>query len=406
MEIPIPADARMIINCLEQAGYTAVLVGGCVRDSLLNRTPGDWDIATSARPEQVIDCFSRYSVLKTGMQHGTVTVLVDHNPYEVTTFRVDGTYSDNRRPDSVTFVDDLREDLARRDFTVNALAWHPVRGLTDYFGGRQDLAAKRINCVGDPAVRFGEDALRILRAVRFASTLEFAISPETAASMAALAPSLANIAPERIRTELCKALLGPGMQTAFSHSPQVLYAVLPELRARINSSDWPSVMQAVSAVPKDLAVRLALLIGGCGEQAAAVARGILLRLRFDNDTRLRTERLLVWRCGEVDARQATVRQWLNRLGIDDFERMLALWQSDARPGLEDVRKSMHLVLSQNQCYRLRDLAVGGDDLIAIGVPKGQQVGKLLSYLLEAVIDGSLLNQKDALLAAAKSDMIN
>lgn len=407
MQMNIPAAARMLLDRLEATGYAAYLVGGCVRDSLLGRTPGDWDIATGALPEQVIACFADYPVLETGIKHGTVTVLVDHNPYEVTTFRVDGAYTDNRRPDSVEFIQDLRADLARRDFTINALAWNPGIGLVDYFGGQGDLAAGRIVCVGEPDKRFAEDALRILRAVRFASTLGFAIASGTAKAMAGLAPSLSHIAPERIRLELDKAIVGPGVCRAFSQSPEVLRAALPELEPYMCKPGWPRCLQAVAGAARDLPVRLALLLHPCGEKAV----NILLRLRYDNRTRRCVQDLLANVDRVLPAEERHVRRLLNRLDVEGVRRLLDIWRAlqrahgFAQNDCNALESLLEQVLAQGQCYRLRDLAVGGEELLDLGVT-GPQIGRLLQYLLEQVIEGCLPNERAALLRYVVSYISN
>ena len=227
MDIRMPADAQGLIQRLNDAGYEAYAVGGCVRDSLLGLQPKDWDICTSALPQQTLQVFGGCHVVETGLKHGTVTVVLHHVPYEVTSFRVDGSYADHRHPDSVSFVSDVSEDLARRDFTVNAMAWHPQLGLTDLFGGREDLKNGVLRCVGVPAARFEEDALRILRALRFSSVYDFMIEPETAAAIHALHPTLAHVAGERIHAELAKLLCGRAVGRILREYTDVITGIIP-----------------------------------------------------------------------------------------------------------------------------------------------------------------------------------
>ena len=436
MQIAIPEQAAGIISALEKAGFGAYVVGGCVRDSLMGRPPADWDITTAARPEEVMACFAEYRVVETGLKHGTVTLVLDHIPYEVTTFRIDGAYSDNRRPDSVTFTGELREDLARRDFTINAMAWSPRTGLVDPFGGHEDIRRGRISCVGDPARRFGEDALRILRAVRFASVLDFTIDDDTAAAMEAARGSLDNIAVERIRVELEKALQGEGIERAFTDCASIILEVLPELGPCVGFDQkspshhldvWGHSLQSVAMAARDPLMRLTMLLHDCGKPASCTAgsdgvlhfsdhaaigaelsQKLLARLKYDNDTRLRVPRLVAHHATPIPPEQGAVRRWLNRLGEEDFRRLLQVKRADAKahveryaqPRLEalaEVEGVLAQVLGANQCYRLTDLAVDGKDILALGVPPGREVGAKLTALLDQVIDGGLPNDRDALL---------
>lgn len=417
VEIDAPARALYLLDKLGQAGHEAYLVGGCVRDSLLGETPKDWDIATAAKPEEVELVFAGLPVLETGLQHGTVTVLLEQEPFEITTFRSDGEYSDHRRPSSVAFVSDLKEDLARRDFTVNALAWSPRSGLVDYFHGERDLHAGRIACVGDPAARFQEDALRILRAVRFASTLEFTVEAATAVAMEAHCGLLAYIAPERIRAELDRALLGPGVEQAYLRHTAVIRQISSDFAGEITGCDseaWALALRAVSHAPPDLPVRLGLLFacglsGGDHTANAKRAGEVLARLRYDNQTRAQVERLLCWQGERVQPNPPSVKRWLNRLGEEDFGRLLHLRRAlDAAGGegidagiLAQVRQTLEQIHAQGQCYRMRDLAVNGGDLLAAGAPKGRRVGEILAALLEDVIDEVLPNEHTVLLYKAK-----
>lgn len=440
MNLTVPPRALELLGLLEARGHAAYIVGGCVRDSLMGRTPTDWDIATSARPEEVIDCFGAFRVLETGTRHGTVTVMADGTGYEITTFRVDGRYSDHRRPDSVSFTRDLWSDLARRDFTVNAMAWNPRTGLTDPFGGREDLAAKRIACVGDPAARFEEDALRILRAVRFASVLRFAVEGDTAAAMLECSPLLRHIAPERVRAELDRALLGPAAAEAFARHRAVVTQVIPELapaagfaqnNAHHHLDVWEHTLGTLEDAPESLPVRLALLLHdvakplcysedadgvghfyGHAQKGAALARDILTRLRYDNATRLRVEHLIYYHDSGIFPNAKSMRRWLGRLGEAELRMLLEVKRCDIRAhaswcvtvGLEqlgELEQVLDRVVAEKLCFRVKDLAVNGRDLMAIGVPQGRDVGLLLDELLEQVIEEKLPNERETLLEYAR-----
>ena len=274
LTICLPADVAALLAMLRDAGFPAYTVGGCVRDALLGITPHDWDICTSALPEQMQQVFKDLHTVETGLKHGTLTVVVNHVPYEITTFRVDGEYTDHRHPDSVSFVDNIAEDLSRRDFTVNAMAWSPDSGLVDLFDGREDLAAGVIRCVGDPALRFDEDALRVLRALRFASVYDFSIDPATDAAARKLAPSLHGVAGERIREELMKLLCGKGVGRILRAYPDVLSEIIPEIRPMVGYNQqnhhhsydlWEHTVRAVENVPAEADFRLAMLLHDTGK---------------------------------------------------------------------------------------------------------------------------------------------
>ena len=270
----LPPAVSSLIARLNEAGFSAYAVGGCVRDTLLSKVPHDWDLCTSARPEQMLEVFRGEHVVETGLKHGTLTVVLDHVPYEITTFRTDGVYTDHRHPDSVTFVSDVAGDLARRDFTVNAMAYAPREGLVDLFGGREDLQKKIIRCVGVPAERFEEDALRILRALRFASVYDFTVDPETDKALRLLAPTLKKVAAERIRVELLKLLCGAGAGRILRTYPDVLAVVIPEITPMVGYDQqnhhhhfdlWEHTVQAVENIPPESDLRLTMLLHDMGK---------------------------------------------------------------------------------------------------------------------------------------------
>ena len=275
--LQLPQGARYVMARLEESGYQAYAVGGCVRDSLLGRAPKDWDICTDALPEDMQRIFRCDHLIETGLKHGTLTVMKGGEPYEVTTFRVDGEYTDHRHPDGVHFVTEVREDLARRDFTVNAMAWNPKTGVVDAFGGREDLARGVIRCVGDAETRFGEDALRIMRALRFASVYGFAIEEETARAIHRLKDTLQDVAAERIRVELAKLLCGQGAGQILREYSDVLFAILPQLAAMHGFDQhtpyhaydvWEHTVRAVESVPANEVLRLTMLLHDSGKPAA------------------------------------------------------------------------------------------------------------------------------------------
>jgi tRNA nucleotidyltransferase (CCA-adding enzyme) len=433
-----PLYAVTALELLERHGFEAYLVGGCVRDSLLRRVPGDWDIATNATPEEILAVFAAYRTIPTGLRHGTVTVMIGEDALEITTYRVDGDYSDHRRPDQVTFTGQLREDLARRDFTINAMAWNPAAGLIDCFGGADDLRRGMIRCVGEPDKRFEEDALRILRAARFASTLEFSLESRTREAMLRMRPLLRHVAGERIAAELNKAILGSHFAQIFGDAPEVLAQILPELSPGIGfAQDHPAhlytvyehILRAVAAAPADLTIRLALLFHDAGKPScftvdasgkghfyhhalasAAMAEEALCRLHYSNAWRKRVVELVRWHDAAISPAPAAIRRWLNRMGEEVYRQLLEVqWADNAaknprfgtlrQKGIEETRLALEALLQEAPCYRLEDLAIKGDDLLAAGYRPGPALKKELERLLFLVIDGVVENSREALLEA-------
>ena len=444
LTINLPADVAVLLAMLRDAGYPAYAVGGCVRDALLGIEPHDWDICTSALPAQMQQVFRGLHTVETGLKHGTLTVVVNHVPYEITTFRVDGAYTDHRHPDTVSFVDNIAEDLSRRDFTVNAMAWSPDAGLVDLFGGRDDLAAGVIRCVGEPALRFDEDALRILRALRFASIYDFTIDPATDAAARKLAPSLAGVAGERIREELLKLLCGRGAGRILRAYPDILSEIIPEIRPMVgydqqnhhHSYDlWEHTVRAVENMPPEADLRLAMLLHDTGkplvrttdehgeghyrghQQASAeIAARAADTLRLDNATRDRVLLLVRYHdiplrteTGEINLDRSFLLRKLNRFGETDLRALIRIHRADriatgySSPEREDRRMKERLdaldaLLAEKPCYTLKDLAVNGHDLQAAGL-RGKEIGETLQRLLEDVMDGRVENSRDALLRA-------
>ncbi len=437
--IDLPQGVSLIIRELETWGYEAWAVGGCVRDSLLGLLPHDWDVCTSARPEQVLSVFKGRRVIETGIRHGTVTVLLDGVPYEVTTYRTEGAYLDSRRPDSVSFVTSLEEDLSRRDFTVNAMAYHPQRGLYDTFGGAEDLKSKIIRCVGDPVLRFSEDALRIMRALRFSATYGFSIEEKTSQALMDLRDRLLLIAPERVREELMRLIVGVGAADVLRAYAKVLFAVLPELSPMHGHPQfnpyhhldiWEHTLAAMQAIPPEPALRLTMLLHDAGKPArfardengighfyghpkesCRLAGEIMIRLRFDNQTLKTVEELVLHHDADIPPRRKNILRWLNRIGETRLWQLIKVMRADASAqhpdkreekllGIEELERCLADVLQKGLPYRLKDLAVTGNDLSAVGIPPGPELGRLLSTLLGKVMDGELPNEKEALLNAA------
>lgn len=380
----LPDAVLHAIHKLNDAGFEAYVVGGCVRDSLMDTTPEDWDITTSATPAEMQIVFSECRCIETGLQHGTLTVLINNVPLEITTYRVDGNYSDGRHPDTVTFTRSLAEDLRRRDFTINAMAYHPSVGLVDFYGGQADIQTGVIRCVGEPERRFHEDALRILRALRFASVLGFAIDADTAAALKALSPALRCISAERIAVEFKKLLCGKNVVEIFTDYRDVISEFLPEIKACDNFR----LLSRVAAVPR---VRLAALFHSAAVSAeqAAVA---LHRLRLDNQIIREVSLLLAPITKGVYTEDAFLLRLLNRLGPELIFDYLTMREFDRTT----VLRVKHL-LSDNACYCLSMLDISGDDVIATGVTPGPRVGEALHDLLSAVMDGDCPNEKVALL---------
>ena len=428
-----------MMETLEAAGHEAWCVGGCVRDLRLGRTPEDWDVTTNALPEQTLALFGDRAI-PTGIQHGTVTVRTSERAVENTTFRRDGDYRDHRRPERVTLTCSLEEDLSRRDFTVNAMAMD-LRGVfRDPFGGAEDLKMGILRCVGEPERRFREDALRMMRGLRFAANLAFSIHPQTAAGIHRCRELLAEIAPERIQTELTRLLTGQQPAEVLRAYPDVLGVFWPEIlpmvgldqRNRHHCYDvWEHTLHALSASPPDPVVRYTMLLHDIGKpdcmrldedgrghfrghpvQSARMAEQMLRRLRFDNRTRVCIVQLVEWHDRPIAATDPAVRRCLRALGEEDLRRLLAVKRADnlaqapayqdRQQELDQVEAVLDRLVEENSCVSLRQLAVSGRDLLALGYA-GPAVGRELNQLLDAVVDGALLNERASLLDRARKD---
>ena len=434
MRMKLPEHVNRIIHRLQKEGYDAYAVGGCVRDTLLGREPKDWDITTSARPEIVKSLFSH--TIDTGIQHGTVTIMLDHVGYEVTTYRIDGEYEDSRHPKEVIFTGNLVEDLKRRDFTINAMAYNDESGLVDAFEGEQDLKKGIIRCVGNPHDRFGEDALRMLRAVRFAAQLGFSIEERTKVAVADLAPTLAKVSAERIQMELVKLLT--------SANPQEMREVYELGLSRVFLPEFDRMMEtpqhnkhhmytagehtihALEAISEDKVLRLAILLHdvakplcittdeegqdhfkGHPQEGAKMAKEILRRLKFDNDT-INHVCLFVRYHDDRPALSATsVRRMMSRIGEENMEGLLAVKRADTLGQsmyqrreklayIDEFEKLYQQIIREQQCVKKSDLALNGRDLIRMGMQPGKQIGAVLDHLFELVLEHPECNTRECL----------
>lgn len=436
--IELPTHVTCVLDTLARHGHAAYVVGGCVRDSLLGKQPHDWDVATSAPPDVVKQAFAQYRTIDVGIAHGTVCVLIGRETVEITTYRIDGAYSDARHPDSVQFTDHLESDLQRRDFTVNAMAYSPDSGLVDLFGGIQDLRNGVLRCVGDAPLRFREDALRVLRALRFASVLGFSVAPDTADAARNGKEGLRAVSAERIQKELCKLLMGNGVEKVLGEYPEVLSVVIPEIAPCIGFNQhnrhhcydvWTHTVKSVAAAPARLPVRLAMLLHDLGKpetfakedgvghfyghekHSAAIAVKVLDRLRFDNRTMRLVVTLVANHMLQIQPTKRSVKRRLSTLTpevlFDLFDVMradtaaLAPEYRERLAGIDTLEDIARGILEEHACFSLKQLVVNGDDMLALGL-RGPQIGKALQDLLQAVMDGRCPNERDALTVLAAS----
>lgn len=449
LKIEIPSGANEIIHTLQNNGYEAFLVGGCVRDSILGRPIHDYDITTSATPDEMPEIFQDKRIIETGLQHGTITIVIDDEPYEVTTYRIDGNYSDSRRPDKVTFTKSLEEDLKRRDFTINAMAYNDEVGLVDPFNGMEDIKYHKIQCVGKPEDRFTEDALRILRAIRFASQLSFVLEPNTDYILHKMYQNLENISVERINSEFCKIAASSNFCVQMVLYSDVLSLFIPEIKDMFGFQQnnpyhiydvWNHTVHAVQAYecdcepdlnPRDLITSLAAFfhdIGkphcyqdgedgirhfkGHGRVSADMTDKIMKRLRFDNDTREKVVELVYYHDATFEVGKKYVKRWLNKIGEEQFRRLLNVRRADIKAQadmnqetrlqkIDNIGYVLEEVLQDDECFSLKDLAVNGKDLITIGYKPGKEIGEVLNNLLDSVISGEYINEKEKLLEIAE-----
>lgn len=446
MDIEIPQSARTILDLLEAAGHEAYVVGGCVRDALMDRTPADWDITTSAKPDQIkaVAAAAGLKTIDTGIVHGTVTVIIDHEPFEVTTYRADGVYSDGRHPDSIEFLDRIDGDLARRDFTINAMAYNPARGLVDHFGGQADLQAGILRAVGDSRERFTEDALRIVRGLRFAAQLGFTIEPETSDAMHELRGLLDDIAVERIWIEFAGLLCGRYAVPVLREYHDIVFTIIPELAIEYEFDQhnpfhvydvWEHTLHALEAAPPDMdaTVRLALLLHDIGKphclvidedgrgwaighdkEGEPIAREVCKHLKLSRADRETVTHLVANHMFSIPDTERAMRRFLVRHGAENAQNLFAIRRCD-KIGLgheqppdnpmsvafAKAEKLMDEQLNAEPVFGIKDLAVNGRDLMTLGVEQGPALGVMLQKLLDAVVDGDVPNEHDALITCAQ-----
>lgn len=438
MDIRLPEHVEMIMKKLSDGGYESFIVGGCVRDALMGRTPDDWDITTSARPEEIKTIFSR--TVDTGIKHGTVTVLLDKEGYEVTTYRSDGAYLDGRHPESVVFLPSLEEDLKRRDFTINAMAYNEQAGLIDLFNGMEDLKAGHIRCVGEAAERFNEDALRMMRALRFAAQLDFTIDPAAVRAISLQSAALSSVSAERIKDEFVKLLDSDHPEIwSMACTTGVCGVVLPEFlplmrifdRKAGNESLGMLALRTAAMLPHDKRLRLAAFFRNIGKAAGEegirhkeaeessvslpgedihgkrIATACLRRMKFDNDTINTVSRLVLYHSCEIECSEASVRRAVSRMGHTIFQMWLELRRADStvsrsaaghafKDETAQLSKLYGMICARGDCVSLGELSISGSDLIEMGMRPGRQMGEVLDKLLEIVLIEPSINTKDAL----------
>lgn len=440
ISINLPDFAAKAINILESCGHRAYAVGGCVRDSIRGVLPSDWDICTSAKPDAIVKAFSEFTVIETGIKHGTVTVLIGKTPVEITTFRIDGEYKDNRHPEKVTFTDSLELDLSRRDFTVNSMAYSPKDGLIDPFGGQADLEAKVIRCVGNAQLRFQEDALRILRALRFSSVLSYKIEEKTAQAIFKTSSLLSNIAAERINSELKKLICGENARCVLSDFREIIAEIIPELKACFDFDQktkyhiydvWQHTLHALENIRKTPVLRLTMLLHDSGkpscftqdadgtghfyghpEKSCIIANDILHRLRFEKSTINDVCTLIKYHDADLFCERKSILKWLNLIGEDLFLQLIEVKRADNLAQNPEYSYSDEFSELENlycemknkpMCYNTKHLAVDGHDLIGIGITDGYKIGNALNILLDAVMAGKVENTRQELLEYAKKN---
>ena len=436
----LPPQVNTVFLLLDAAGYETFLVGGAVRDYVRDGSPAkDWDITTNALPEQVEAVFSEYHLIETGLKHGTVTVVIDHEPIEITTYRIDGDYSDHRHPDSVSFTRSLKDDLERRDFTMNALAYSPKDGVVDLVGGKTDIENGIVRCVGDPDRRFQEDGLRMLRALRFASVYGTEIDEATASAIHRNKSLLRDIAAERIQSELTKMLCGPGVAAILKEFADVIAVAIPEIRPMFefeqrnlhhNKDIWNHTILVVDNITPAPVLRWAALLHDIGkpscfsigadgvghffghaEKSTAFAESILSRLRFDNAGRERILRLIRYHDMPITADRKLIKRLLSKHGEEAARQLIELHRADTLGLSEsyhsrvDIFEEANAVMDEllredSSCFALRDLAINGNDVMAMGF-KGKQIGQVLQSCLDAVLEERIPNERGPLLSYAQ-----
>ncbi|MBQ7976436.1 MAG: HD domain-containing protein [Clostridia bacterium] len=435
----LPEYVLTLISRLEENGFEAYAVGGCVRDMLMGKEPNDYDITTNAKPEEIKKCFTDYPTILIGEKHGTVCVVSDGENVEITTYRIDGEYKDSRHPEKVSFTSSLTEDLARRDFTVNAIAYSPTGGMSDPFGGRDDINKKIIRCVGTPEKRFEEDALRILRAIRFSSVLGFEIDKDAEKSIHRRCNDLKSISAERIFSELCKLLCGENVKSVLSGFSDVISVILPELKDTVGFEQknrhhcfdvYTHTANVVEKCPPDAELRLAALFHDAGkpacffmgedgeghfyghaEKSKELASTALARLKAPNSVKNLVCELIRVHDREIVNTKKSLRRFLAGVSEETAKRIFPLKKADNLSlspeyhnrieGLQETEAAMYTIMESNECVSQNQLAINGNDLIKLGLSEGRELGRVKNAILAAVIDGEVENEKNVLVAYAK-----
>ncbi len=440
MKISIPDNVKTIIEMLNNSGHESFIVGGCVRDSLMGIIPNDWDICTSAKPEHIKECFKEFNTFDSGIKHGTISIVIDREIFEVTTYRIDGEYKDNRRPESVTFTDDITKDLARRDFTINAMAYNESKGLVDPFNGQTDLRSNIIRCVRNQDERFNEDALRIIRALRFASTYGLVIEENTSVSILKNAKLLNNIAVERIAVEFNKLICGKGAENILDNYRDVIAVFIPEIKKMFdfkqktkhhNRDVWHHTIHSVSQIDSDPLLRVTMLFHDLGKPeactydsdgsthfkghpkySAKIAESILRRLKYPVSFIEDCLKLIIYHDVRFTGSKKQLKHIMSAIGENNVRLLLKVQRADIMAQSEYMHEEklqkietactvFNEILEEQSCFTLKQLAVNGHDLKAIGITNGKTIGKTLKYLLSLVIDEKIENEKSALLSKAE-----
>lgn len=433
MKIQLSDGVKVIISKLNSYGFEAFAVGGCVRDCVIGLVPHDWDICTNAKPEQIKHCFKDFDTFDSGIKHGTISVIYKRSIYEITTYRIDGEYLDSRHPESVEFTNDITKDLARRDFTVNAMAYNEEKGLVDPFGGIQDVSRKIIKCVGDPDKRFDEDALRILRALRFASVYGFSIDKKTSDSVKNKSYLLRNIAYERIAAEFNKLLCGKNVEEILNGYKEVFSVFIPEFKPMFNFKQlnvhsnedlWHQTTALVKIVEKDPLLRVAMLLHDIGKPescpngrckyynypklSAEIAERILLRLRYSKNFVDDCLKLIEYQDVRLYDSKKNLKRVMNIVGVDNTRHLIKIQQAinsllyfKQDEKFMTAQRQLEEIINGDECFKLSHLAVNGQDIINLGIKEGKAVGEILDILVNKVINEELPNTKIILLEAAK-----
>ena len=438
MHIEIPHKVQQIINIFYKNGFEAYAVGGCIRDSLLGITPYDWDITTNAQTDKIKDCFESFHIIETGIKHGTVTLVMDNEQFEITTYRLDGEYTDHRRPDDVVFTTDIYKDLARRDFTINAIACNGNE-IIDNFNGIRDLNNKVIRCVGNPDKRFNEDALRILRALRFSAVLNFKIETDTAESIHKNYKLLKNVSSERIFAELKKMLCGRNIYQILINFADVFSFIIPEVSPCLNFNQnnphhnrtlWDHISASVDNIEPNAELRFVMLLHDLGkpivmttdkygisrftghsEKSFEIAQRVLKNLKCSNNF-IQTVSVLVLEHDRIFVNKKSIKTFLNKYSEQTFLQILKIREADILAqsdymrdkklqNLQDAKGYYAQIKAEDSCFKLSDLQINGDDLIKIGITDGKTIGRVLRGLLDMVISEHISNNRQELLDAAK-----